>query len=401
VAAACGSDSNKSDTTSAPATTAGPSGTDAGGASSLSLDTPVKIILLAETKGDSEVAVPFLADGAQLAVDDLNAKGGVGGKDIDYERIVTPIDTAKAETATLEAIGKKPTAMLGLVSSGQVLAVAPRIADAKIPTLYEATATAALVGAPSSVSNPYGFLIRPPQSEISSTMLKYVAEGLGIKDIGLVCVNNPFGTGGCDAAEATAKSVGANIVAREPVEQTTTDLTSTVIELKKKGAKAVVSYVFPNTVAALHNALKDGDLDVPHISGSSSLVAFTGAITSGNFANLYGIDDCAPTADTRPEVQDFVKRYTDKYGYAPTYQSAESYDGINIIATAVEKAGSNDPQKVRDALATITYDGICDSYHGEPSQGLIHHLVADTFDGTAKTVTVKKDYKLDDYTFSG
>ncbi len=101
-------------------------GTDAtgGGASNLALDTPVKIILLAETKGDSEVAVPFLADGAQLAVDDLNAKGGVGGKNIDYERIVTPLDSAKAESARLEAIGKKPTAMLGLVSSGQVLAVA-------------------------------------------------------------------------------------------------------------------------------------------------------------------------------------------------------------------------------------------------------------------------------------
>ena len=178
--------------------------------------------------------------------------------------------------------------------------------------------------------------------------MKYMVEGLGIKDVGIVCVNNAFGTGGCDAAEAAAKDLGANIVARESVEQTTTDLSSTVVELKQKGAKGVVSYVFPNTVGALHNAVKDGGLDVPHISGSSSLIAFTGAVTTGNFANLYGIDDCAPGADTRPEVQAWVKVYTAKYGYAPTYQSAESYDGINIIAAAVEKAGSNDPEKVRE-----------------------------------------------------
>ena len=211
--------------------------------------------------------MPFLADGAQMAIDELNEAGGVGG----------------------QAVEEEPTAMLGLPSSGQVLAVAQRVGDAQIPMLYGATAPQALVGAEGSVANDYGFLMRPPQHEVSGALVRFAAEGLGVEKIGLVCVNNPFGDAGCGVAEETAEEIGATIVFTETVEQDATDFSGTVVELRSAGAEAVVSYVFPNAVGALHNALADNDLDVPHVSGSSSLIAFTGAITSGNFDNLQGI----------------------------------------------------------------------------------------------------------------
>jgi branched-chain amino acid transport system substrate-binding protein len=387
--AACGDDDDSEEANE-------PSGSEAdGGGGGLELNDPVKIVLLAETTGESEVAVPFLADGAQMAIDELNAAGGVGGRDVEYERVSTPLDGAQAETAFLQAVEEEPTAMLGLPSSGQVLAVAQRVGDAQIPVLYQATTVPALVGADDSIANDYGFLLRSPQYEVSGALVRFVVETLGVEDIGLVCVNNPFGDAGCEVAQDAADELGATIVATETVEQDTTDFSSTVVELRDAGAKAVVSYVFPNAVGAIHNALADNDLDVPHVSGSSSLIAFTGAITSGNFDNLYGVDDCAPGAEDNAAANEWAAAFEDEYGYPANYLAAEAYDGVNLIAAAVEAAGSSDPGDVRDAISEIEYEGVCDSYRGEPSQALNHKLVAVSFAG--EEVAVKETYELDDY----
>jgi len=389
MAAACGDDDD-GDTASQP----DGDGSEAGGGE-LQLDDPVKVVLLAETTGESEAAVPFLADGAQMAIDELNEAGGVGGQDVEYERVSAPLDGAQAETALLTAVEEEPTAMLGLPSSGQVLAVAQRVGDAQIPMLYDATAEQVLVGSDDSIANDYGFLLRPPQREVSAALVQFVAEGLGVENIGLVCANNPFGDAGCGVAEDTAEELGVDIVARESVEQDDTDFTGTVVELRDAGAEAVVSYVFPNAVGAIHNALADNDLDVPHISGSSSLIAFTGAITSGNFDNLYGVDDCAPGAEDDAAANEWAAAFEEEFGYPANYLAAEAYDGVRLIAAAVEAAGSSDPGDVRDAIAEISYDGVCDDYRGEPSQGLNHKLVAVSFAG--ERISAEETYELDDY----
>lgn len=360
-------------------------------------DDPVEVILLAETTGESENAVPFFDDGAQMAIDDLNEAGGVGGHDVGYERVSTPLEGTAAEGALLEAVEEEPTALTGLPSSGQVLAVAQRVGEAEIPMLYDATAPQALVGAPDSVGNDYGFLVRPPQFEISASLVRFLAEDLGAESIGLVCVNNPFGDSGCETATETADELGIEVVATETVEQDATDFSGTVLELREAGADAVASYVFPNAVGAIHNALADNDLDVPHISGSSTLIAFTGAITSGNIDNLYSLDDCAPGASDDADAVEWAERFEERSGYAPNYLAAESYDSVMMVAAAAEAAGSSDPGDVRDALAEISHDGVCTTYEGEPSQGLNHELVAVSYDG--EQVVIEQTYELDDYEF--
>jgi branched-chain amino acid transport system substrate-binding protein len=389
VAAGCGDDDDDSST--------GGNGS-AGGDGELSLDDPVSMILLAETTGESEAAVPFFDDGASMAIDDLNEAGGVGGQEVEYERISTPVEGAEAESAFLEAAEEEPTAMLGLPSSGQLLAAAQRVGEVQLPVLYEATAVQALVGAPDSVANDYGFLVRVPQTEISATLVRYAAEGLGVSDVGLVCVNNPFGEAGCGAAEDAAEELDLNIVARETVEQDTTDFSSTVLELRDEGAEAVLTYVFPNAVAALHNAMAENDFDVPQVTSSATLIAGTGAVSSGNLENLYGVEDCAPAASDDSEITDWAARFEEEYGYAPNYAVAETYDSVMMIAEAVETAGSTEPDAVRDALAEVEYEGMCAPYRGEPSQGLNHQLVAVSFDAEAQPA-LEETYALDDYEF--
>src|SRR5688500_19786709 len=106
MAAACGDDDD-GDTASQP----DGDGSEAEGGE-LQLDDPVKVVLLAETTGESEAAVPFLADGAQMAIDELNEAGGGGGQGVDYERVSAPLDGAQAETALLTAVEEEQTVVL-------------------------------------------------------------------------------------------------------------------------------------------------------------------------------------------------------------------------------------------------------------------------------------------------
>jgi len=115
VAAACGDDSNSSATT----TTAASGATAAGGATaSCKTDRSMKLVGLAEKPPESANAIPDYANGWELAVTQINDKGGVCGQKIDFERIaMSPTDVASAKVAYLSALDKKADMTFGMNSS--------------------------------------------------------------------------------------------------------------------------------------------------------------------------------------------------------------------------------------------------------------------------------------------
>src|SRR4051812_28042505 len=86
----------------------------------------VKIILLAETKGESSAAVPYYADGATLAAEELGSK-------VDVMRIPAPLTPAAAQTALLQALDQKPNLIIGFPAGSQVTAVSPTIKSSGVP----------------------------------------------------------------------------------------------------------------------------------------------------------------------------------------------------------------------------------------------------------------------------
>ena len=71
------------------------------------------------------------------------------------------------------------------------------------------------------------------------------------------------------------------------------------------------------------------------------------AVEGGYFVNHYSPDD------TRPEVRAWVKKYRERHGQVPDALGTLAYDGTNLLLEAIRQAGSDDPRKIRDALASI------------------------------------------------
>jgi branched-chain amino acid transport system substrate-binding protein len=393
VAAACGGDDKNDDATqSSTDSTAASSGTDSG---TCKLDKPLKIVGFAETTGEGAQAVPYYANGWELGVQKVNDEGGICGQDVDFERLpINPTDNAQAKNQFLGGVDKHPDVMMGFPNSATVVALAPDILRAATPFIYFSSPPNAFLGAPQTVGNKYGFLIRPRTTGTTGAQVDYLIKELGKKKIGLVCVNQTFGQQGCEAAKAAIAAAGGTVVDTETHEVTDTNLTSKVLGLKNKGVEGIVAFTFPNTGVVLFNQMADNGLNVPIMTGAiAGLATNTKSVSAEGVKNLYGMDDCAPAVE--PQAKDFATAYKAKFGTNPSYSAAQAYDSLSIIKQAVEKAGSADKEAVAEAMKSIDYEGTCVHYKSDEGNGLSQSAVLETFaaDGTptvVKTVEITK-----------
>ena len=379
VVAGCGKDDNKKAKKGAGTATTAAAG-------DLTLDQPMKIVLLAEKKGESPAAIPNFFDGASLAISDLNAKGGVGGRPVDMKTIPAPLDPARAENALLQAFDEKPAGIIGLPASAQVVPLAPKITAGGVPVILLSAAGTAFKGAQAQGS--WAFSIRPRNSGVAADVGRFVMGDLNAKKVGLICVNNPFGTTGCDAAEKIVKDKGGEIVARRTNEASATDLTEQVLAMK--GADAVIDFNFPNPLGVVANQLVQNGIKAKHADGASSGLAVASGSVKGEAAtNLYGVDDCVPTEDSRAVATEFTKAFKAKNAYDPDYAAAEAYDSVMLLAEAVKHARSTDPTKIAAALRVLTYEGLCDPSYKSDSEQILHHqsfFLTFTADGERRVV---------------
>ena len=340
----------------------------------------VKVILLAETKGESSAAVPYYADGMQMAADKL-------GNKVSYSRIPAPLTPDAAQTALLQALDQKPDVLVGFPASSQIVALSSRIGEAKIPFFTLSSGEQLVKNGPNG--EPNMFLIRPVDTLIAKAEAEYAINDLKAKKIGLECVQNATGVNGCAAAKKViAQHPKVSVFQERQNGIADTDLTEQARAMK--GADVVLDYNFPNPLAVMSKQLIDNGVTVPHIDGASAgIIANAGAVTGDSAKNLKGVDDCVPSASKSAKVQKWVSDYTTRFGYAPIYSSAQSYDILNFISKVAQQAGSVSPAKMIKAIPKVSYDGICGTYKLDALNVLLHAADVVKFDTTGKESVAK------------
>jgi branched-chain amino acid transport system substrate-binding protein len=340
----------------------------------------VKIILLAETKGESSFAVPYYADGGTLAAEELGSK-------VSLTRIPAPLSPAAAQTALLQAIDQKPDLIIGFPSSAQIIAVQPTIQSSGIPTLGLSSGEQTVANGPYGAKNLY--LIRPVDTNIAKAETEYTINTLKAKKIGLECVDNATGVNGCNAAKKViSSSKGVTVVAERTNSTTATDLTEQARAMQ--GADVVLDFNFPNPLGVMSNQLVQNGVNVPHVDGASaSLIANGGVVKNEAATNLKGVDDCVPFAQTDKRSKKFTADFNAKFGYNPVYSAAQVYDMLYFAADIAKKQGSVSPKAILKGLATQSYSGICADYKGDSIQVLQHSADIVKFD-SAGTESIEK-----------
>jgi branched-chain amino acid transport system substrate-binding protein len=357
VLAACGGGANDSKEAAANAPTA------SDGAESKE---PILIGMSTEATGDNAMNSVNLYQGVQVAVDQVNAKGGIDGRLV--ELVVR--DTEQNPTRGISIIRdfsqkEKVLAAIGGFHSTVMLAQSPIIMEEKFPFMV------ATSNVPASVESgmPWTFGVRMNANITAQYALKFIKEHFKTTNIAVLHENGGYGKGAAAAMTKVLEEEGLKPVAVESFDNAKDkDMTAQVNRAKEAGAEVI--YLFGQGAANGYvlQAMDKLGWKVP-IVGENGM-ANKGAQEVGKelAEGTYAIQTANFNVDqTRDTAKVFLADFTAKFGHIPTTfaSAAQGYDGAMMLFQAIEKAGiSGDLAKDREAIKNTletnlgTYNGV-------------------------------------------
>ena len=333
---------------------------------------PIKVGQVAALSGASAQSGEAISRGLKLAIDEINAKGGLlGGRSVE---LVQRDDQSKPSTGLVAAreliFNEKVAAIFGGIDSPVSLAITPLANQSKMPFV---SVWAAATGITRNGAEPnYVFRVSAMDVLVDVKLLAYAKKAFGAKKVGLMLINNPWGQSnekGLKAADDADDAI--EIVGSETFEGADVDMTPQLTRLQQAGAEAIILVVNAPPGAQVMKSRERMGWSVPVVSHWG--------ISGGRFPELAG-----PTAGEAHFVQTYSffgdespvgtsvmaaleTAYPDVKGPEDVFSpvgTANAYDAMHLVALAIEQAGSTDGDAVRMALEDlqVAYSGLIKSY---------------------------------------
>ena len=336
----------------------------------------IKLADVAELSGAGATVGTNWKNGIDLAVAEINAKGGILGAKIEVTHADSQSNPGVARSQFLKALDGEPYAMLGPGYSGSVKVTAPLAKEAGVAEIMGGEAAEL-----TQVGNEFLFRTAFGQQSSMPKIAKYLAEDAKVKSVAVVFVNNDFGKGGRDTIIKELTARGVKIVADVSTEAGQADFAADVLKVKAANPEAVFVYLNEEESARILKELRKQDIKVPLI-GETTLLGQKVIELAGDAANgvkgHIGLTTDAPI----DAVQAFKKRFVEKYNYVPDHNGIKGYLSVYMIKAATEKQGKIDAKLLPQTLHGLT-------------------IKPDAEPGILMEVTIDKNGDLDRQSFLG
>lgn len=306
----------------------------------------IKIGMIGPLTGDYATYGVNVCRGVEVAVEEVNAAGGIDGKLlklISEDTKGVPDDAARAATKLVDQ--DEVTAIVGAVLSGETITAGPFANDANVVMISpSSTAT----GIPDI--GEYIFRNCLSDDVQGAQLAEYAATTLGAKKFAILYAKNDYGEALKNAVQATAKKL-ASVVAVESYNDGEQDFNAVLTAIKSKQPDTLYIAGYYTEAARIAQQAKDQGLSVQLLGAdgffSAKLTELGGeAVEGAIFTASFYPDDPAEA------VQNFVAAYQTKYSEAADMFAAQGYDAMMLVVEAL-KAGDTDRVAVRDALAEV------------------------------------------------
>ena len=338
----------------------------------------IKIGLVNEASGANAEAGTYTANGARLALDEINKAGGVLGKQVELRLE----DNQSTNPGTVLAFSKlvsegELAGIIGPIRSTQIQAASPTIAKAGIPTMIGGTDPSL-----THVNNRWVFRCRPNDSFSSLVISDFGVNTLKLKKWAIVHSTDAFGSGGKDALVGALSKLGVTPVLVQGYTNNSQDFTPIVLAIKKSGADIIGTYMTNSPdVGIFAKQLRQLGISAQWV-GSPSVVTDTAMKLAGTaLSGVYGIADFTPGAGA--EAKSYAEKYKARYKTDADVYSSWAYDAMHVMALAINNAKSTKPEDVRKAILDIRgYKGVEGTYaFDENGDGLRGYNVVKNEDG--------------------
>jgi len=294
-------------------------------------------------------------DGALLAIEQINAAGGILGQQLDP--IVRDCKSAADEATTISAalVGEKIVAQIGPLTSGDVAGSTPIMMQNKIPLIAPAaTAVNVTVDDKTKAVRDYIFRVCFIDPFQGTLMAQFAANDLKAKTAVIYKDSSTdYAKGLAEYFRKTFEAKGGTIVAEEGFVKDDRDFKAVLTKIKTKNADFIYVPGYYPEVAPLIKQARDLGITVP-IGGSDGWVSDDMVKVAGaaNLNNTFLTSDFS-AEDQDAKVVKFVGDFKAKYNKVPNSFNALGYDAVQLLAQAIKDAGEANPEKVKDALAKI------------------------------------------------
>lgn len=294
-------------------------------------------------------------NGARLAVDEINAKGLVlGGKKVTLE-LLGEDDQAEPKTATIVAqklVDAGVVAVIGHLNSGTTIPASRLYHEAGIPQISPSATAVAYTA--QGYKTAYRVMANDAQQ--GRALGTFAVKNLAAKKIAIIDDRTAYGQGLADEFERSAKAAGGEVVAREFTNDRATDFTAILTSIKGKTPDLVFFGGMDPQGGPMAKQLRQLGLAAKFLGGDGvqnvNFIKLAGADGEGVIASSPGLP-----IDAMPGGPDFRKRYEAKYGPIQLY-APYAYDAVNVLADAMKRADSTEPEKVLAALAKTDLQGV-------------------------------------------
>jgi branched-chain amino acid transport system substrate-binding protein len=294
-------------------------------------------------------------NGVQMAVEEINAAGGVLGKKI--ELIVEDNQTKQGETTTIvrKLISQDHVvALIGEVASSKTLEAAPIAQESKIPDIATAATNPRV-----TQTGDYIFRVCFTDDFQAVVIARFVLEKLQKKKVAFMTdVKQDYSVGLTGIAKDYLLKHGGEVVKEQSYSSGDKDFRAQLTDIKSANPDVIITTGYYPEAALIAKEARQLGIKSVLVGGDgwdgASLIPVGGkAIEGAYFSNHFSVEDKSPA------VQDFVSKYKQKYNALPDAFAALGYDAVKLLADAITRAGGTDPQKLRDAIAsTKNFPGV-------------------------------------------
>jgi len=290
--------------------------------------------------------------GIEMAVEEVNAKGGLLGRQVivDFQDDRNDKKEAVSIVTKFATIDKVPV-IFGSAGSSATLAVAPITNRNKVVLISPISSSSKL----STDGGPY-FFRTVPADDLQAKILADWIIASGAKNVAIVYTNNSWGKPLSEGVAAKFTAQGGKVLLSEGVAENSNDFRTVITKLKNiHDIDAIVSPTYPKEGGMFVKQLKELGFNKPLFGGdnwgSPEFLKIAGQAAEGVFYT-------APSESKSPIYSEFAQKYKSKYGEEPDIFSAYAYDAANAILKSIDESKSIEAEKIREALLKVSFTGV-------------------------------------------
>lgn len=315
--------------------------------------------LICPLSGSSAVSGQILKNATEMAVNEINAAGGINGE---IQIVLAEVDDEGVPATSVTAMQKlveqdKVNAVIGAQASSCTLANMEITKAAKIPQITPASSNVAVTQS----GNPYIFQMTATDELHMRNIMKYMAEENGATTFAILYESSDFGTGGYKIASDVCSDYSLEMVANEVYNAGDTDFSVVLGKMQQANPDFFIFWGYHTEVAMICKQMQQYGISYPVIGqgyNSPELTNLGGAAVEGIM-----IDTAFDAANPDEKVQEFDKKYTELYGEGYDQNAPQSYDAVYVIKDAVERCIADgkdykDGEVLNEYIHSTAWDGV-------------------------------------------